>query len=193
MNNSFTRTLSDKAELRRQCKARRAALSESEVQQKSAAVADLFLKSEIYNAASCIMLYMPIFNEVDTLEIMKNAHQSGKKVVLPVTDVDDNITPCCADADTGFKSGRYSVQEPVGTQTAEPDEIDIVIVPGVAFDKSGNRIGFGKGCYDKFLKATKAVKVGLCYGFQLYDEIPADLYDVKMDYVICENGINRGG
>ncbi len=179
----------EKTEIRKQNKQRRNEMLKSEVQSKSAVIAELFVKSELYKNAKTIMLYMPLGNEVDASIIMKRAIDDGKRVVLPVTEADNKITPYFADADTRFCKGTFSVQEPTGTQKAQYDDIDLVIVPGIAFDKFGNRIGFGKGCYDGFLKNINAIKVGICYEFQVSNQISADLHDVKMDYVITEDGI----
>ena len=66
-------------------------------------------------------------------------------------------------------------------------------MPGIAFDKHGARVGFGKGCYDKFLAKTQAVKVGFCYDFQLCDEIETDKHDILMDYLVSEKGILKIG
>jgi len=66
-----------------------------------------------------------------------------------------------------------------------------VIVPGIAFDKAGSRIGFGKGCYDMFLDGLNAVKIGFCYDFQVMDEIPSDDHDIRMDFLVTEKGVLR--
>ncbi len=177
-----------KAEIRKLNKQKRAEMSRAEVLLKSSIVAELFLKSDLYKNANCIMLYMPLGNEVATDRIMKSAFEDSKQVVLPVCDIQNNIIPYYVDVNTEFKTGAYSIKEPIGTQIADTKTIDVIIVPGVAFDKSGNRIGFGKGCYDGFLKKTSAVKIGICYELQLCDEIEADSFDIKMDYVITNKG-----
>ena len=183
------KTEMEKAEIRKQNKMKRAEMSKADARENSSVISELFLNSELYKNAKCIMLYMPLGNEVDTKDITKAAFKDGKKVVLPVTDNKNNIIPYFVKKDTEFQTGAFSVKEPIGTEKANTKEIDLVIVPGIAFDKSGNRIGFGKGCYDGFLKNINAVKVGICYEFQMCDEISADLFDVKMDYVITEKGI----
>ena len=85
--------------------------------------------------------------------------------------------------------GAFSVYEPDSAELADINEIDVVIVPGVAFDKSGTRIGFGKGCYDRFLKQISSVKIGFCYEFQICDKIIADEHDINMDYLVTEKGL----
>lgn len=179
-----------KNEIRKHNKLMRSQLSEQEVAQKSRLVSNTFLESNIYKNCRCLMLYMPLGNETDTSHIIKEAFNDGKKVVFPVTDAKTGvITPYYADGDTKFKVGAFSVTEPVTGKIARPEDIDVILVPGIAFDRKGNRVGFGKGCYDRLLKSTKAIKVGYCYLFQICDEIPAESHDIKMDYIVNEKGI----
>lgn len=179
-----------KEEIRRKNKEKRSKISRAEVGQKSSAAAKVFILSEIYKDAKCIMLYSPLGNETDTSEIIESAFCDGKKIVLPVTDQNSGqLTPVIVTKNTTFKKGAFSVSEPIGAEKAKTSEIDVVVVPGIAFDKKGNRIGFGKGCYDKLLYCMSAIKVGFCYDFQVLDEIPSDGHDIKMDYLITEKGL----
>lgn len=181
-----------KSEMRNIIKAKRKALTKDEVQQKSKLVENEFLKSDIYKKAESIMLYMPIQNEVDTSGIIKTALSDGKKLVFPVTENGSGkITPFFANSETEFVKGNFSVPEPICSKAAKPEEIDVILVPGIAFDSSGNRIGFGKGCYDKFLSRCTALRVGVCYDFQLCERIAADVHDKKMDYILSENGLTK--
>ncbi len=178
----------EKTEIRKLIKKKRADMSKAEVLAKSAVICSHFLKSELYKAAKTIMLYMPLDNEADTTEIMSTAFRDGKRAVLPVTDSENKIMPYYVTEDTQFKAGRFSVSEPQEAQPADSKGIDLVIVPGISFDRFGNRVGFGKGCYDGFLNKINAVKIGACYEFQICDQIPTDSYDVKMDYIITDKG-----
>ena len=136
------------------------------------------------------MLYKSLGNETDTETIISSCFSDDKKVVLPVTErKSGKITPHYVEKSTEFEVGNFSVIEPKNAETANPADIDVIIVPGIAFDKKGNRVGFGKGCYDMFLPETNAVKVGFCYHFQLCDLIPSDKHDINMDYIITEKGI----
>ena len=71
------------------------------------------------------------------------------------------------------------------------DEIDVVVVPAICFDKRGHRLGYGKGYYDRFLKNLKALKVGFCYFDMIEDELPIEEHDIKADFVICESGVPK--
>ena len=91
-----------------------------------------------------------------------------------------------------FEKGTFSVLEPKERVCLDKNNIDVVLVPGIAFDRCGGRVGFGKGCYDKFLKDINAIKIGFCYDFQLLEHINTDSTDVTMDFIITEKEIIRG-
>lgn len=176
-----------KNEIRKAYKRKRSQMSIDDVTSKSESAAKMFLGSSIYRNCDTIMLYMPLGKETDTRLIAESAFSLGKKVVFPVTDADSGeITPYYAMKDTEFSTGAFSVSEPCGTNQAQVSHIDVVVVPGIAFSKNGARVGFGKGCYDRLLAKSDAVKVGFCYELQICENIPADEYDIAMDYVVTE-------
>ena len=178
-----------KSELRSLYKEKRRNMSYVVVAEKSERVQNAFLESNFYKNAEQIMLYMPIENEVDTQGIIARAKRDGKRLVFPKTDAKTyEITPVLWDGKSDFKKETFSVSVPENTTLADMKKTDIVIVPGVAFDKSGGRIGFGKGCYDRLLSGFSGTKVGFCYDLQLAEEIPGDCHDVKMDFLVSENG-----
>ncbi len=179
-----------KNEIRQKLKKLRAQMPAAEVAEKSVKAAQLFLQSDFYRTANQIMLYMKLGNETDTSNIISRAFADGKRLIFPVTEQKTGIiTPVYAEEKTVFKKGNFSVLEPVDAEKADISKIDVIIVPGVAFDKTGGRIGFGKGCYDRLLKNINAVKIGCCYEFQICEHIPCDEHDIKMDFIITENGI----
>ncbi len=179
-----------KNQIREQYKAKRREMDKSEVIEKSKATSMAFLESSIYKNAKQLMIYLPLGNETDTSEIIDAALRDGKKIVLPVTDSQTGvITPCLYEKDTKLIKGAFSVTEPEIKVLADMSKTDVVIVPGIAFDRLGNRVGFGKGCYDRLLKGTTAIKVGLCYELQICSEIPSCKHDVKMDFLFTEKDI----
>ena len=179
-----------KNQIRRQNKSKRSAMSKDDVVEKSKAAARVFTECELYKNAKQLMVYIPLGNETDTGDIITAGFRDGKRLVLPVTDPETGeITPCLYEKDTKLAKGTFSVTEPVGATSADMSKTDVVLVPGIAFDLSGNRAGFGKGCYDRLLKDTAAVKVGFCYDFQVCSKIPAEKHDVKMDFLVTESGI----
>lgn len=182
-----------KNEIRKEMKQKRSEMDEREVTEKSQSAAKIFLESEIYKNASSVMLYMPLGNEISTLEIISDAFGRGKDVLVPVTDSNTfDITACKITENTEFEKGVFSLTEPKDRLPFYSSEIDVVLVPGIAFDRTGGRIGFGKGCYDKFLKGIKAIKIGFCYDFQLVGNIEVDETDINMDFIITEKEIIRG-
>ena len=136
------------------------------------------------------MLYMPLGNEVLTQKMIENAFADGKTVLVPVTDGETfEISAHKIEQDTKFEVGVFSLKEPKFKELFDKDKIDVVLVPGVAFSRRGTRIGFGKGCYDRFLKECKATKVGFFYEFQLTEKIISDSFDIDMNYIVTEKEI----
>ena len=181
-----------KSEIRKINKDKRKAMTKEEVAEKSALAQKAFLGSELYKNASQIMLYMPLGNEIGTDEMLKAAFADDKKVVLPVTNGETGeITPYLITKDTQFAVGAFKVREPIGAEIADVSKTDLIIVPGIAYDRRGARVGFGKGCYDMLLCNSKAVNVGYCYEYQICDEIEDEAHDMRMDYLLTENGISK--
>lgn len=135
-----------------------------------------------YQKAKTVMLYHPLWDEVDVRPLFDISLKEGKRVILPTVKGDD-IIPVEITADTEWVVGDFNILEPV----AEPynGSIDLVVVPGVAFDKNLNRLGRGKGYYDRFLaKHPNAFRLGLCFDFQIVDSIPTEPFDLPMNEII---------
>ena len=131
--------------------------------------------------AHSVMLYSALPDEVQTQAFLEKWHLK-KQIILP-TVVGDDIIPVEFGKDTTFAVGDFNILEPQN----EPytGGFDLIVVPGVAFDQRGNRIGRGKGYYDRFLCQHLDVKrIGICFDFQLVDEVPAEPFDIRMDEVI---------
>ncbi len=182
-----------KNKIREEMKQKRRNMTAEEAFEKSRTAQKIFLESEQYKKAKSVMLYLPLGNEVDTSSIIKAALYSGKNVLVPVTHSETfEISAYKITEKTEFENGTFSVKEPKEKVEFDASKIDVVLVPGIAFDRFGGRVGFGKGCYDKFLKNMKAVKIGFCYDFQLIRHIETDNNDVTMDYIITEKEFIRG-
>lgn len=179
-----------KNEIRNLIKLKRRDMEISQVEKKSISAEEKFIGSHLYKKSKCIMIYSPLGNEIRTDLIFEKAYADGKMVVVPVTDsATGEISPCKVGRETEYIVGGFGILEPKDKSFISSGEIDVVIVPGIAFDKKGARIGFGKGCYDKFLKGMSAVKVGFCYDFQLVEGIPADDFDIPMDFLVTNEEI----
>jgi len=141
----------------------------------------------VFLNARNILIYHSLDDEVHTLDFV-NKWADKKNFYFPVVD-GDNLLFRKYHASTNFRKANLNVYEPDGDNITEYSDIDMVIVPGIAFDKKKNRLGRGKGYYDRFLANISAVKIGVCFNFQLLDEIPADMNDISMDWVITEKHI----
>ena len=131
--------------------------------------------------AETIMLYSALPDEVQTQAFLEKWHLK-KHIILP-TVVGDDIIPVAYGEDTAFAVGDFNILEPQN----EPytGGFDLIVVPGVAFDGNGNRLGRGRGYYDRFLCHHLEVKrIGICFDFQLVDEVPSEPFDIRMDEVI---------
>ena len=165
----------------------------SERRQRSRVVCKKLFLNEDFLKSRCVMLYCSKgTGEVETGPIIKKAIKMGKKVVLPVTLVKErDIKPVYLRDIKKFGKGPYGIYEPNGPLNKTPAElknIDLVIVPGLAFDRKNNRIGRGKGYYDNFLKhfPRGKSKIGLGFRFQLLDKVPATKKDVPLTGVITD-------
>ena len=135
-----------------------------------------------FKRANTVLLYWSLNNEVSTHQFIEEWSQQ-KTILLPVVNGDD-LDLKVFERTSLMKTGAYGILEPQGTLWTDYDAIDLCIVPGVAFDKEGNRMGHGKGYYDRLLCKIKGAKYGICYSTQLVESIPTDPWDEKMTKVI---------
>lgn len=173
---------------------RRRAISPDEWQALSRLSQQNLLSLEEYQLAAAIALYSPAHNETDTSEIMAAAFRAGKKVLYPAVCGHEMVLRV-VNGLADLEKGRFGILEPCSTGTDHSaEEADLVIVPGVAFDIEGHRIGYGKGFYDRFLRhpGRKAHLVGLCHDFQLTaGHIPAEGHDIRMEIIVTDKRIIR--
>ena len=179
----------NKKALRASIKQKRRALSIEYRQQASRKMQAELTRLPCYQAAEYIMLYMAMQDEVQLDELIAMVLKDGKKAVIPLatgaglmeavelSDMADLVPD---------KYGIKTVSEEKRRLIA-PDKIDLIIVPGVAFDKAGHRLGMGGGFYDRFmLRASRAVRAALAYDCQLLAAVPAEVHDLTVDYIITE-------
>ncbi|NPA54227.1 MAG: 5-formyltetrahydrofolate cyclo-ligase [Aquificae bacterium] len=133
-------------------------------------------------ASKYVLLYFPHKKEVNTLPIIDELLKQKKVILLPKVK-DKDILPIQVKNLSTLKSGYAGIKEPEGNPVS-PEIIDVIVIPGIAFDKRGYRLGYGKGFYDRFLKKTKGLKVGLAYDFQVLDKLPKEEHDVPVDILI---------
>ena len=177
-----------KRSLRRAVLDRRSALSLAEWASLSSRVQERFLESELYAGAALLALYAPIRREVDTSGVMAAALAAGKRLLYPVVAAEGLIFREIA-GEGDLVAGSFGIAEPVAAcPERRPDEADCIVIPGVAFDRSGRRIGYGKGFYDRTLHRLEGAGrlVGFCFDFQLVEEIAGEPHDVALDLIITE-------
>jgi 5-formyltetrahydrofolate cyclo-ligase len=161
---------------------------EEDRKSRSKSIQRKLFAARFFKKARWVMFYIPLRGEVDTHDMIKAAQKLGKKVVVPVCQKHSiDLRPCLLDAPVQLKRGPYGVYEPVETQYIPISRLDAVIVPGIAFDSRGNRLGRGKGFYDRFLKKTPATATiaGLAFDFQVVASLPTQPHDVKVHRVIA--------
>ncbi len=157
-------------------------------------------KLDAFQLATCVHIYRSVGDEVDTWPFLEYAWGIGKTVYVPVS-APEGLRHVRVTRDTTWRAGAYGIPEPdrsederVGIQPLNlepdtqtiPETVTLVIVPVVAFDKACNRIGYGKGYYDRFLVATNAMTMGLAYECQKADTIPVEAHDVALSCVATE-------
>ncbi len=173
---------------------RRSALSDYEVIEKSSKISKNLSSLESYKHSKSIALYSPILNEVRTQSIFYDALGFEKEVYFPRVNGSSLDFHRIHNLEQ-LKVGKFGVLEPQSHLFKVDieqglEQIDLFILPGLAFDKTGNRVGYGKGYYDRALiNVPEIKKVGLCYSFQILDSVPADLNDQKVGTIVTEQGI----
>ena len=181
--------LEKKTKLRRDLLEKRKTLPQPVQQKKSDLVLKTLLSEEAFANASSVALYFPINGEVDTREIFRKCVELEKKVFFPKTRGSDLVFLRARNIEELTPGTFFIPEPPADAEYARSDELDLVLVPGVAFDLSGNRIGYGKGFYDRFLKdIPRHIRFGLAYRFQVLENVPSHETDVKTGRIITEDG-----
>ena len=174
---------SEKNEIRYKMKNLRVIMPESDRKSAAEEVFERLEKTAAFLLADRIMMYHSLPDELYTHDFLRK--WAGKKrFYLPrINGVDLEVLPY---EESRLELGTFHIEEPTGNDLTDPSEIELVVVPAVAYDRKGKRLGRGKGFYDRFLKQTKATKVGVGYEFQLVDELPTEPHDIPMDIVITQ-------
>lgn len=162
-----------------------------EVAQKSSQIAQKVLKTPEYEEADNVLLYADYRHEVMTREIFDDAVLRKKKVFFPKSKDDGTMEFYQVVSVKQLENGYKGIKEPIADERYlyrfQKQEDTLIIVPGVAFDMQGYRVGYGKGFYDRFLKDKRQMTaIGLCFANQIVEEIPHDLHDIRMDKVVTE-------
>ncbi len=174
--------------IRDQIRSKRELLPQEDIDKKSKIIQDkLFSLSEYKNAGE-ILFYVSFGSEVDTHDMIKESLNTKKVVVPKFTE--DGLHLSRIDSFEELQKGTYDILEPMKLKKINEKNIDLIIVPGIAFDKRRHRIGFGQGHYDRLLKRFPDVKkIALAFNMQMVDKIPNDEWDIKVDKIITENSM----
>ncbi len=183
----YTAVFEQKHALRKQIAEQRAALSPEQLIARSREVARNLESMEAFQQSQTLFIYHSMPGEVETRELIAH-HHTDKIILLPVVTPQGLILRRYT-GDDALLTSPYGISEPIGEDFVDYQAIDFVVVPGVAFDRSRNRLGFGKAYYDNILPKINTVKTAVCFNFQLFDVIPHTPSDVKMDTIVCEDEI----
>lgn len=180
-----------KRALRAATLARRRELTPQQVSAHSLALQQRFLALPEFQRAAVLAVYAPIHNEVETEVVANEVLSAGKRLLYPAVQGDEMQFRRVADL-SELVPGRFGIPEPAG-EPLNPGAADLIVVPGVAFDFFGRRIGYGKGFYDRALHPLegRGKLVGFCYDFQLFEVIVGEPHDVAMDVIVTELRVVR--
>lgn len=176
-----------KRELRTLVRQRKAAHSPAELRTLSEEACRGVCRSPLWQAARSVLLYHPLPDEVDVSTLLAEAHRMGKQVYLPVVTGPESIEVRSWTPGAAMQTGAFGIQEPSGRNIDQEEYagIDLAIVPGMGFDCHGHRLGRGKGYYDRLLaRMPSAHLMGVCFPFQMLEEIPHEAHDINMEVVI---------
>jgi 5-formyltetrahydrofolate cyclo-ligase len=160
---------------------------EEDRDRKSKLIKRKLFRTSVFKKAKKVMFYISFGGEVNTQDMIKEARRLGKIVAVPVCKKHKiTIRPCILLNKARLKNGPYGICEPAVKEYIKLEDLDLVIVPGIAFDKKGNRLGRGKGCYDYFLDRVtlKTASIGLAFDFQILPSLPTTSTDIKIGRVI---------
>jgi 5-formyltetrahydrofolate cyclo-ligase len=172
-----------KEQLRKQIIQKREALTPDQIRELSLKVIENLKGLKSFQKAKTVMLYYPHRGEVDLTPLFEEVLKKEKKLLLPKV-VGEEIFPIEVEDLSLLSKGKFNIVEPIGGKIYQPQKVDFVAVPGLAFDLSGCRLGFGGGYYDRFLPRVKGAKVGIAYDFQIFDRLPCEKHDVKLNQIV---------
>ncbi len=175
-----------KDDIRSRVKAYKALLSAAERREAAASVFAMLERTAAFMLADRILLYHSLPDELSTTEFIDKWHDRKHFFLPRVNGVNLEILPYDK---SRLQYGAFHIEEPAGDDVRDVAEIELVVVPAVAYDRAGNRVGRGRGYYDRLLASTKAVKIGVGYDFQLVDEVDAEPHDIPVDIVITQSEV----
>lgn len=159
------------------------------VQQHSRAVAQRLTGLPEYASAKSLAVYVSFGAEIQTHDLIRHMLVAGRQICVPAFQGGTYRTAVIRDFDQDLQAGQLGILEPSFPRHELATPPDVWLVPGLAFDRAGNRLGRGKGYFDALLQHASGVKIALAHDFQLLTEVPSELHDVRMDFIITEHQI----
>lgn len=176
-----------KKQLRKEITQKKSRFSSAELDEFSNRLLNKLEQLPAFQQAATVLLYHSLKDEVRTHAFVEK-WKNQKNILLPVVIGDDlELRKYTGKQDLAV--GAYGIEEPAGEPFEEFDRIDLAIIPGVSFDSKGNRLGRGKGYYDRLLPKIKSYKIGICFSFQVSKEVPAEPFDIRMDAVVTDQEV----
>jgi len=183
----------EKKELRRHMLQKRNALPQEQRERLSKQACQELLRCDRLSQAKVLMAFHPFGEELDILPFLAEARERGVEIWLPLTvTAQKRLVPYRYDGPQMLKQGVYGIWEPNPTVAVEGDSsrLDAILVPGVAFDRSGGRMGYGGGYYDRFLAGLqrRPFLAGVCFSVQVIDQVPMESHDIRLDALVTDEG-----
>lgn len=175
-----------KKQLRKQIKEAKSLQTDETLKLHSSTLLEQIEKHPRFIASKTVLLYYSLADEVQTHNFIEKWHRR-KRILLPVVK-GEVLELCRYTGKSCLRPGAFHIEEPVGEVFTRYDEIELAVIPGVSFDRSGNRLGRGKGYYDKLLPKLSSYNIGVCFHFQAQERIPIEPFDRKMNEVWTEKG-----
>ncbi|HVM11620.1 MAG TPA: 5-formyltetrahydrofolate cyclo-ligase [Actinomycetota bacterium] len=177
-----------KAELRATMRARRDEVPGEERLRRADRIAGRITALGAFRAARTVLLFYSFGSEASTLPIARRVHEEGKRLLLPFLR-DGTMEAAEVSPGEALTASRYGPKEPSKRIAVDPREVDLVITPGLAFDRDGRRLGYGGGHYDRYLTRLRddTLRVGLAFAFQVVDEVPSEDHDERVHVVVTED------
>jgi len=186
--------LQTKGEIRDLMRCQRTSLDAGWVSATSALIADRVIALPEFKRASVLCCYVSLPGEVETRAILETAWKLGKRVAMPTPRDDGEYMPAWFTPDEPMTRGTFGLMQPVTPHWAKPDRFELMVVPGVAFSRTGSRLGHGRGYYDRMLaRLARRVdcRVGLSFKTQIMPDLPVSEDDVGMDVIVTESTVYR--
>ncbi len=180
--------------LRRRMADARDRLTDAQRRQGADSVCQRVMSLPLFHIAKTVLTYMAIGSELQTNRLVEQILHAGKQLVVPRVSGDQLTLHPITDPTTELLPGRWNIPEPAAHAPSIPAmEIDLFLLPGLAFDAAGGRLGYGRGFFDRALAETDGATVGLAYNSQIINTVPTETWDVPMDYIITPDRVIQCG